>query len=333
MQNSSFRTEIIIPEYKNKIEVDSKITFIGSCFATNIGNLASKNRLHTNINPHGVLYNPISISNSLKDIIDNKKIESDSLVFNNEVWQSFQHHGKFSGAEKLEVISQINYETEAAHNFLKDSHFLIITFGTSYVYKHKELNRVVANCHKFPASNFERYRIGVDDIVEEYLELLERLNFFNPNINVILSVSPIRHTKDTLQGNQLSKSILLLAVEEIIKDKFNTSYFPSYEIMMDDLRDYRFYDDSMIQPSETAKKYIWNKFINSYFSESSVKYLREINKIIKAINHKPHNTKSNSYHKFLLNTEKLIRRVQLEYRGANLESDLEIVLKGLNSGM
>lgn len=331
MQTSSFRTEISIPEYKEKIEVASKITFIGSCFATNIGSLASENRLHTLVNPHGVLYNPISISNSIKNIIRNEKINLDTLHYNNEQWQSFQHHGKFNSVIKEEVVNKINQETEIAHKFLRKSHFLIITFGTSYVYKHKELKEIVSNCHRFPSSDFERYRLDIIDIVQEYLELLDELNFFNPKLNVIFSVSPIRHTKDTLHGNQLSKSVLLLAIEHILKGRTNVSYFPSYEIMLDDLRDYRFYDNSMIQPSDIAREYIWHKFVLTYFSENSVRYLKEINKIVSAINHKPRNKKSESYYKFLTNTERLVRKMQLEYEGANLDKDLKIVLSILEN--
>lgn len=323
MASKSFRTEITINEHNERIEVDSKLVFIGSCFAENIGKVAAENRLFTNVNPYGVLYNPVSIANSLTKIIEKNIIEKSELVSLNTVWQSFGHHGKFNNKNPDLVVENINQKTEEAYNFLKESDFLFITFGTSYVFRHKQLDRIVANCHKFPASDFVRYRLSISEIEDEFSVVIDKLRDFNPKLKIVFSVSPIRHLKDKLDGNQLSKAVLLLAVEKLVEKYDNCSYFPSYEIMMDDLRDYRFYDGSMIQPNETAIKYIWDKFSTTFFTKHTKEYIKEVKHIVKGLSHKPVGIDTDAYQLFLRNLTERLNQLLKKYPNSNLRSDFD----------
>lgn len=331
MSYQSFRTEITINEYDEKIEVDSKITFIGSCFAENIGKKAAENRLFTNVNPFGVLYNPVSIANSLIKIIDKESVDKSNLVLLNSIWQSFDYHGKFNDINPDFVVKKINEATEHAHDFLKHSKFLIITFGTSYVFQHKNLNKIVANCHKFPASEFDRYRLSISEIEEQFSDVLDRLRTFNPNLRVIFSVSPIRHLKDGLDGNQLSKAELLLAVEKLVNKYDNCVYFPSYEIMLDDLRDYRFYDASMIQPNNTAIEYIWEKFSSTFFAKHTKEYIKEVKQIVKGLNHKFVGVDVDAHQLFLRKLKEKIKQLINKYPNSNLTDDLKSLQIVLNN--
>ncbi len=331
MSYQSFRTEITINEYDEKIEVDSKITFIGSCFAENIGKKAAENRLFTNVNPFGVLYNPVSIANSLIKIIDKESVDKSNLVLLNSIWQSFDYHGKFNDINPDFVVKKINEATEHAHDFLKHSKFLIITFGTSYVFQHKNLNKIVANCHKFPASEFDRYRLSISEIEEQFSDVLDRLRTFNPNLRVIFSVSPIRHLKDGLDGNQLSKAELLLAVEKLVNKYDNCVYFPSYEIMLDDLRDYRFYDASMIQPNNTAIEYIWEKFSSTFFAKHTKEYIKEVKQIVKGLNHKFVGVDVDAHQLLLRKLKEKIKQLINKYPNSNLTDDLKSLQIVLNN--
>ena len=236
-----------------KISHLSKSLLLGSCFAENIGCLMRENKFDCDVNPFGILYNPLSVSKALDDIIACKHYGPDDLFFHQECYHSYMHHGSFSATNREMVLDTINTRLSKASQRLAQTEVLIITFGTAWVYYLQSTREVVSNCHKMPAKTFVREKLTVNDIVETYSSLIAKLQQCSPNLRLLFTVSPIRHVKDGLHENQLSKATLLLAIDELTR-KFpeQVSYFPAYEIVMDELRDYRFYADDMGQPSALA---------------------------------------------------------------------------------
>lgn len=324
-----FRTEIENFIANFDINLHSKNLFIGSCFSNNIGDILYKNKFQTLINPYGVLYNPKSIYNSLEFIIKNKKFKQSDLFYYNNNWISFNHHGSFSGNNADKVLENINLKNNLANKFLKISDFIFITFGTSYTYKLIETNKIVANCHKINPNKFERELLSVENIFSDYKKIINKLKYFNPKLKIIFTVSPIRHLKDGLHQNQISKSTLILAINKINKEFSNTYYFPSYEIINDDLRDYRFYKNDLTHISNFAINYIWEKFTQFYFKNSTIAYLEKINKIIKAVNHKPFNKTSAEHQKFIKKTLYKINKLEKDFN-INFSDEKEILQKNIN---
>ena len=308
-----FRTEFEIAEFNYKISTKSKLMFFGSCFTENIGEKIANLHLQNNINPFGILYNPASVSENIRLLIENKNFTEKDLNQNNNKWFSYNHHGKFSDEDKDKCLQNINTEINKASSSLKDANFLFITFGTSWVYKLKENNKIVANCHRIPAKEFNRERLTITEIVDDYKKLITKIKNINPNIKIVFTVSPIRHWKDGANGNQLSKSVLLLAIEEIIKQNTNCFYFPSYEIIMDDLRDYRFYSSDMLHINDIAINYIWEKFTNTFFDNSTLEYAKKINKINSALNHRTENNKTEKYIEFINSNIAKTKTLETEY--------------------
>lgn len=268
------KTRIDISRKQLRLNHNMSMMLIGSCFADNIGAKLSEAHFRCYVNPFGTLYNPMSVAESLRQIRANRTYtQTDREVFNSsdDIWHSWMHHSRFSANSAEKLISNINASINEAHNELAKCHLLIITLGTAYVYRLKEDCRIVANCHKISESTFMRTRLTVDEIVDEWTPLLNELQQVNPEIKVMFTVSPIRHKRDGLHANQLSKATLLLAVDRLCQ--LNSSqciYFPAYEIMMDELRDYRFYADDMVHPSPLAVEYIWERFCDAFFDKQTM---------------------------------------------------------------
>ncbi|QZT35735.1 GSCFA domain-containing protein [Halosquirtibacter xylanolyticus] len=296
-----FRTPIKPLEVTKKIGYEDKVMLLGSCFTNNIGSRLSQNLFNTLINPLGILYNPSSIMSLLDRIIDKNLLNDSDISWLGNSYGSFEFHSDFNDRSVELSLSKINRAIERAHEYLKSCQHLFITFGTAYIYEHKMTGRVVGNCHKQPEKEFKRFRLSPNDIIMEWANLLKRIWDLNPNLQVTLTVSPIRHLRDGHVENQLSKASLLLAVDRLRQgfSERNIGYFPTYEIMMDDLRDYRFYDKDMVHPSELAIDYIWSLYSNTYFDDSTRQLIKEINKIVKSANHRPNDTTSESHQKFI----------------------------------
>ena len=310
---NSFRTEIFPKKSIFYVDYHKKSVFIGSCFTKNIGNKLSETKFPVLINPFGVLYNPLSVKNALEIIISRKIISDKDLNFENDKWFSFNHHSSFSSHEEEKVLQKINSKIIEAHDFLKEAKYLFVTFGTSWYYKLQTTNQIVANCHKLPAKLFIRELLNANEITVSWSAILKLLHEFNPSLKIIFTVSPIRHWKDGAINNQLSKSTLIIAIHELLAKHKNTSYFPSYEIMMDDLRDYRFYDDDFLHPNTQAINYIWNKFENTFIDEKTIQVSKQIEKIAKAINHRPFHPQTDSYKKFLIANIENIKQLITKY--------------------
>lgn len=297
----AFFTEIQIPEYPWKMDYSKSMMLFGSCFSENIGQKLIDLKFTVDMNPFGILYNPESIANSLKILLE-KRIFTEKDLFNDQgLWCSFYHHSRFSDVDRGVALEKINNRIEISSGFLKKADFLVITFGTSWVYELKSTGLIVSNCHKVPAAEFKRYRLGVMEITEVYRELLEQLWKLNPGLKVIFTISPIRHWKDGAVENQVSKATLLLAVDRLITG-FGTkscSYFPSYELMMDELRDYRFYAEDMLHLSPVAIDYIFERFDKVMITKESLDISKSVMKVRKAIEHRPVNPQSAGFKTFI----------------------------------
>lgn len=285
-------------ELKTKVDISRKLLqlthedsmlLIGSCFADNIGGKLNEAHFDCCVNPFGTLYNPLSIRKTLADIIKGRGYETgDTELFEHEgVWHSWMHHTRFSSTDKNNLVEKINTSIKEAHEHLKKCSLLIVTLGSAYVYRLKDDARIVANCHKMNEKLFDRKRLAVDEIVSEWLPLLDELREINPQIKVMFTVSPIRHKRDGFHANQLSKATLLLAADSLCEERSDMClYFPAYEIMMDELRDYRFYADDMVHPSTLAVEYIWERFCDAFFNRKTMDKIAEWRKFEAAQRHR-----------------------------------------------
>lgn len=327
-----FRTEVNLHVSNNKIGHHTSILMLGSCFAENIGAELRNAKFNITVNPFGVLYNPQSISQALDIIRRNHQFTENDIFHYNGLYHSYFHHGDFSDRDPALCLEKINTNIHAASSQLPKTDVLIITFGTAYVYASKESGLVVGNCHKLPASHFCRYRMDVDSIVDMWSETIEKLRQIKPDLTIIFTVSPVRHLKDGAHDNQLSKSTLLLAIDKLCSRYDNATYFPSYEIVMDELRDYRFYAEDMSHINSIAIKYIWEKFREVYFSSETDSIINEWNKMYMAINHRPFNPQSSEYKHFLKQTLLKVEGFQRKYPYIYCEKEIIFLnesLKGI----
>jgi hypothetical protein len=316
-----FRSEVSPENFTKKLDYKSKLMFIGSCFTENIGKKMSELKFQVKINPFGIIYNPLSVAQSLKNMMETVWFTESDLHFFNEKWISFSHHGRFSGINQKQVLSLINSELQEGNRFLVEGNFLFITFGTAWVYKFKKNNQVVSNCHKIPTGEFEHFMLEVDEIVDQYKTILKNLNQLNPDLRVVFTVSPVRHWKDGPVNNLYSKSVLVVAIQRLLKIFDFVFYFPSYEIMMDDLRDYRFYAEDLFHPNQTGIDYIWEKFADCFISEEAKETMGKIGKILKAYTHKPFYPQTQAYRKFLENTLAVIESICKTLPQISLENE------------
>ncbi|SDT90026.1 GSCFA family protein [Polaribacter sp. Hel1_33_78] len=291
-------------ETKNLINYDSNIFLLGSCFSENIGNKLSHFKFQSIQNPFGILFHPKAIETLITNAVNQKVYSSEDVFLQNEVWHSFDVHSSLSSENDKSLLKKINAAISVTNKKLKEASHIIITLGTSWVYRFIETDTIVANCHKIPQKKFLKELLTVDQITKILSTILVLLKSINKNIHITFTVSPIRHLKDGFVENTQSKSNLISAIHTILVDT-NVSYFPSYEIMMDELRDYRFYTEDMIHPNKTAINYIWEKFVDTRFSEESLPTMKEIEAIQKGILHRPFHEKSEQHQHFL---EKIVKR-------------------------
>lgn len=303
-----FRTPVIIPESTFRIDHSTKMMLLGSCFSENIGARLLEYKFLVKTNPFGIVYNPFSVAAVVKRLLSNKGFDETDLVFHNDVYQSFLHHGQFSHPDKNRCLENISRSFAEAAGFILKTDIFLITFGTAYVYKLKSTGEVVANCHKFPSSAFVRERLTIEEIVKEWSSVINAISAHHPATKFIFTVSPIRHWKDGAHENQISKSILHLAIDRLQEMYESTlSYFPAYEILLDELRDYRFFAEDMMHPSPVAIEYIWERFGETFFTEETIRANREWDQINRSLDHRPLNNQTENYRHFLKQTlQKLI---------------------------
>lgn len=296
-----------------EINHSHSLFLIGSCFAENIGEKLNEHRFKIYKNPNGILFNPASILNCLNSILDQKPFDEKFILQRDRLYYSYLHHSSFNSENKEELIHQFNQTNQEAFQFLKHSSYLFITFGTAFVYEHQALNQIVANCHKQAQTIFQKRMLEVDEIVKSYSIHLSQLKQINPNLKIIFTVSPVKYLKDGLEENNLSKSVLRLSIHELMKNHSNCYYFPAFELVNDDLRDYRFYKADLAHPNELAINYIWEKLSQTYFSSQTSELNEEIQKLQLALEHRQMKTKGEETEKLELfirrQTEEISRRI------------------------
>ena len=313
-----FRTEISLTPLAEGLDHSAKIFALGSCFAENISERLRRAKFLVTTNPFGVLFNPLSIANAIERLNNARAFAVCDIREGREAFFSFDAHSSLNGKTQTEAFGNLNKAVAQGSKALAESDWVILTFGTAWVYENN--GRVVANCHKQPAAQFQRRRLSVAEIVEQYEKLFEGVLC---DKRVILTVSPMRHIGDGLQENSVSKAILRLAVEELVAKYENAHYFPSYEILMDDLRDYRYYADDLAHPSKVAVDYVWERFCEAMLSPKAQELLPKIAQIVAAAEHRPFNPDSEEYKIFC---RKMIAKAEL-LQGVDLTSEVEVFEK------
>lgn len=320
---SKFQTIVEVPNFMWKTSYRKRNLFMGSCFTENIGGKMEILKYPVDINPFGILYNPFSVALGLRFLLKRKKFTKNDLIRHGGLWHSFYHHSRFSSPEPEKALEKINHRISFSANFLKNAEFLFLTFGTSWVYEYRASGQIVSNCHKIPEKEFKRFRLEPGRIVEEYQKLLPEIWAQNPRLKVIFTVSPIRHRRDGAIENQRSKASLILAAGNLVNNfsAERCAYFPGYEIIMDELRDYRFYSEDMIHLSESAINHIWDIFQNSLIDEESIRISAEIKKITDSLNHKPFNKYTKEHLNFLKNRQRALVVFQQKFPYINVTNE------------
>ena len=305
-----FRTEVPVPKSTIQMSYEDNSLFIGSCFSVNIHSKLHALKFNTDSNPFGIVYNPISLARQLNRIIQNQKYVASDLQFQNERWFSFDHHSDFSFTDKSACLEAINTNLNNAHSQLKNAKFLFITLGTSWVYELEETKQTVSNCHKLPAKNFNKYLAKTEDMVSQLSFAITEIKKVNSDIQIVFSISPVRHLADGFFENQVSKGRLFDVIHQLKTQDDSIQYFSAYEMVLDDLRDYRFYNSDLVHPSYEAISYIWEKFVETFISKESVSVLTKVEKVIQAAKHRPFNPKSEAHQKFIAKTLAQIKSLE-----------------------
>ena len=319
----NLRTEIFPKNLESKITHSSKVLSLGSCFSVNIGNKLDQNGIQISNNPLGTVFNPISLFNLLDVISKEKSLNEALFTSQQDLWMHHDLHSQFVANSKTDFYLQFeNVTTQVSHDIKNSSH-VIITLGSAYSYTHIESGKVVSNCHKVPQSKFKKELLSVQEIQDAF----ENISSLFSDKQIIFTLSPVRHTRDGLEENSLSKATLKLAINEICQVHKNAYYFPSFEIFMDDLRDYRFYKEDLIHPSTAGIDYVWEKFKTVVFDDKTVLLSEQVVKIKKTLQHKPFNPQAKEHLKFLKGTitkaEELNKQVNLLDEISELQSRID----------
>ncbi|WP_136483113.1 GSCFA domain-containing protein [Cognatitamlana onchidii] len=306
------------PRSKKQIDYHSNVFLVGSCFSENIGNKLTYFKFKTYQNPFGILFHPKAIESLLNDVVSENVFSSKDVFCHNEQWHCYKAHSAISNASKAGLLNSLNEQVALARNQIKKASHIVITLGTAWVYEHVKSNKVVANCHKVPQKEFQKKLLSVDSIVESINNMVSFINQLNTKVSIIFTVSPVRHLKDGYVANTQSKSHLISAIHQVLNNpvfikKVDCSYFPSYEIMMDELRDYRFYKDDMVHPSPLAIQYIWEQFKSVWISQSAFGTIKAVENIHKGLQHKTFNPDSLAHQRFLEKLQHKIEELQSTY--------------------
>jgi GSCFA family len=318
----TFRTILQPTPATFSIQREHQICCIGSCFTENIGKKLIENKFSTYINSFGIVYNPISIAKQLTTLSDEKFIfEEKNCIEHGGVWHSFEHHSSFSMLTKENLLENIHIEWQKARNFLQKTNVLILTLGTAFTYEYLPTGEIVANCHQLPNQQFSKKMRSVAEVVASLSPVLQELKHQNRDLQVILTVSPVRHLSDGMVENQRSKSVLLLAAAELEAQLGFATYFPAYEIVMDDLRDYRFFEADMLHPNEVAIGYIWAFFEQTFFKKSTLQINQQITNLRKARAHRPFQASSEGYLAFVKQQLTTIETLTKKYEWLDFEEE------------
>ena len=315
-----FRLEFTPKPFDIKINHQQNLLLIGSCFTEQIGTKLANHKFTVLDNPNGILFNSASIAKSISSYIGNKQYIEEDIFYQNECWNSWEHHSRFSHPDKRICLEVINGSQNKAHEFLNQANWLLITLGSAFVYE-LENKDVVANCHKVPTDKFTKRLLSTDEVFNGLITMIKEAVAFNPLLNIIFTISPVRHLRDGFVENNRSKATLIQAVHQLVENNSNCFYFPAYELVMDDLRDYRFFAEDMVHPNYAATNYVWEKFIATCIDEPSQKLMKEIAVIVAAKNHKPFNPTSEQHKKFMQTNLEKVKKLQQQFPYLNLKEE------------
>lgn len=304
------------PQQHNQIDYNSSILLLGSCFVENIGNKLDYFKFKKLQNPLGILFQPLAIERLITNAINEKDYTEDDIFFNNEQWHCYDAHSKLSATSKEDLLNNLNEQIKLTHQQISKSTHIVITLGTAWVYRHIETDSIVANCHKVPQKKFLKELLSVNEITESLQSITALIRSVNKEASVLFTVSPVRHLKDGFVENTQSKAHLISAIHSVLSPRAQSRglyYFLSYEIMMDELRDYRFYAEDMIHPNQTAINYIWEKFQEVWISKEASKTMDDVDVVQKGLQHRPFNSKSEAHQKFLESLEEKIALLQKKH--------------------
>lgn len=305
-----FRTKIPLQQKEPKVDYGSAIFLIGSCFVENMGKKLDYYKFRTLLNPFGILFHPAAIRNFLEKVEIGAEFMEADIFYHNETWHSFYAHSDLNSVDKNEILDRLNAEARETYDFLQTATHVVLTPGTAWGYKHKDSGQTVANCHKVPQKYFEKELFEVENDLRACVDIVRKIN---SSATILLTVSPVRHLKDGFIENQQSKAKLISAVHKAIAENENVHYFPAYEIVMDELRDYRFYAEDMLHPNAVAVDYIWERFSESWISLEAVPVMKQVETIQKGLSHKPFNEASEAHLKFKKNLREKIERLEQDY--------------------
>ena len=311
-----FRTQIPISKSNHPLDYNSKIVSLGSCFAENMGDKFQYFKFQNTINPFGIIFNPVSIEKIIQKAINTALFTEEDVFFRNERWHCFDVHSDLSNSNKEELINNLDTIIKSTNQQISESTHFIITYGTSWVYRNTESDSIVANCHKVPQKQFKKELLSVEEIEKGIANTIKLIYSVNPNCTIIFTVSPVRHIKDGFVENQVSKANLISALYTVLqvpRSGAERAYFPSYEIMMDELRDYRFYAEDMLHPNQVAIDYIWKRFKETTISETAFAVMDEVENVQKSLSHKPFNPNSESHLKFESKVREKITKLENQY--------------------
>ena len=323
-----FHFEFSFKKPTNAISYRDKLLLMGSCFTENMGEKLRKLKFTTMENPNGILFNPISVAEAMDAYISNQHISQTDIFQYNETWHSWKHHSRFSGLTADECMQKINESTLAAHTYLKNADHLMITLGSAWLYTltneaaNTQTGSVAANNHKAPANWFQKRLMGAGETVQVLNEMLTKLFSFNPDLQIVFTISPVRHLREGVIENNRSKAVLIQAVHELVEKYQALYYFPAYELVIDDLRDYRFYAEDLVHPNYQATQYVWEKFTEACMSDETKLLMKEIAEINLAYQHKPFNPKTTQHQKFLQSYFEKATAFKEKYPYLDLEKEL-----------
>jgi hypothetical protein len=290
-----FRTVVPVVNPGWEISYADKLLFTGSCFAENMGACMIRSRFDAVVNPHGILFNPLSVARGIEDLMNGRNYVHSDLYAHNGLFVSLRHHGRFNHPDADSALAAINASILSGRQQMMKASVLVVTWGSAWAYRWIEDGNIVANCHKIPQQNFAKVLLSHDEITETWNKLIAGLTSINPRLKIVLTISPVRHWKDGVNENQLSKSHLLIAADQLCRQHDQLNYFPSYEIMLDELRDYRFYKEDMLHPNEVAVNYIWQRLSANYFSADTRQKLAAIEPLLRYLEHRPLHTSAEAH--------------------------------------
>jgi hypothetical protein len=318
----TFRT--VFPSFKSVVSMahTDRVLCLGSCFAEQMGGRLERLKFPTLVNPFGIVFNPVSVAKTLERLLVGKDFSEADLFETQGLWHSFEHHGSFSNPDKTAALEGINRSFSEGKIFLKKTNRLLVTLGSAHVFVWKKTGQVVANCHKVPTTEFDRKRLTVSEAVQALLPVFEKLKAELPELEIIATVSPVRHLRDGLAENQRSKATLLLALDEIGQQLPDVHYFPAYELLLDDLRDYRFYAEDMAHPNQLGADYIWQYFEGAFFEEKTKALCDRIERLLTALAHRPFHAQSAEHQAFLKKQSGLLQQMAAEFPNLDFGNEL-----------